>query len=144
MTGELKSKDPVSDLQAPHSQVSLNSSQNGQQDPVQYSFHNGNGNDLVSLVQVLSPSRFFFLVTNKCCFALVVGGEGFHDNWDLGSQEILPSLMIIVLMMIAFITIKSSLVPLIEGLCAQIYFRFEISVVCSHLLLFFLVKEKIC
>ena len=25
-------------------------------------------------------------------------------------------------MMIAFITIKSSLVPLIEGLCAQIYF----------------------
>jgi len=39
-------------------------------------------------------------------------------------------------MMIAFITIKSSLVPLIESLCAQIYFRFEISVVCSHLLFF--------
>jgi len=34
-----------------------------------------------------------------------------------------------VMMMIAFITIKSNLVPLIEGLCAQIYFRFEISVV---------------
>ena len=50
----------------------------------------------------------------------------------------------LVMMMIAFITIKSSLVPLIEGLCAQIYFRFEISVVCSHLLLFFFVKEKIC
>jgi len=33
------------------------------------------------------------------------------------------------MMMIAFITLKSSLVPLIEGLCAQIYFRFEISVV---------------
>jgi len=48
------------------------------------------------------------------------------------------------MMMIAFITIKSSLVPLIEGLCAQIYFRFEIQVVCSHLLLFFFVKEKIC
>ena len=32
------------------------------------------------------------------------------------------------MMMIAFNTIKSSLVPLIEGLCAQIYFRFEISV----------------
>jgi len=31
-------------------------------------------------------------------------------------------------MMIAFITVRSSLVPLIEGLCAQIYFRFEISV----------------
>jgi len=50
----------------------------------------------------------------------------------------------VLMMMIAFITIKSSLVPLIEGLCAEIYFRFEISVVCSHLLLFFFVKEKIC
>ena len=50
----------------------------------------------------------------------------------------------VLMMMIALITIKSSLVPLIEGLCAQIYFRFEISVVCSHLLLFFFVKEKIC
>ena len=50
----------------------------------------------------------------------------------------------LMLMMIAFITIKSSLVPLIEGLCAQIYFRFKISVVCSHLLLFFFVKEKTC
>ena len=49
-----------------------------------------------------------------------------------------------VMMMIAFITIKSSLVPLIEGLCAQIYFRFEISVVCSRLLLFFFVKRKTC
>ena len=49
-----------------------------------------------------------------------------------------------LMMMIAFFTIKSSLVPLIEGLCAQIYFRFEISVVCSHLLLFFFVKEKTC
>jgi len=49
-----------------------------------------------------------------------------------------------LMMMIAFITIKSSLVPLIEGLCAQIYFRFEISVVCSHLLLLFFVKEKTC
>ena len=48
------------------------------------------------------------------------------------------------MMMIAFITIKSSLVPLIEGLCAQIYFRFEISVVCSYLLLFFFVNEKTC
>jgi len=48
------------------------------------------------------------------------------------------------MMMIAFITIKSSLVPLIESLCAQIYFKFEISVVCSHHLLFFFVKEKTC
>ena len=42
-------------------------------------------------------------------------------------------LTVVVMMMIAIITIKSSLVPLSEGLCAQIYFRFEISVVCSHL-----------
>jgi len=42
-------------------------------------------------------------------------------------------------MMIAFITINSGLVPLIEGLCAQIsYFRFEIhGGLRSHLLLFF-------
>jgi len=53
--GEIKSVDPVSNPQAPHSQMSLNSSQTGQQDPVQYCFHNGNGKDLVSLVQV----RFF-------------------------------------------------------------------------------------
>jgi len=46
------------------------------------------------------------------------------------------------MMMIAVITIKSSLVPLIEGLCAQIYFRFEISVVCSHLLLFNFCERK--
>jgi len=49
--------------------------------------------------------RFFLLVFFKqksvsvynCCFALVVGGGGFHDTWDLGSQnseEILPSLRI--------------------------------------------------
>jgi len=32
-----------------------------------------------------------------------------------------------MMMIIAFVTIKSSLVPLIEGLCAKIYyFRFEI------------------
>jgi len=58
-----------------------------------------------------------------------------------------------VMMMIVFITIKSGLVPLIKGLCAQIsYFRFEIkskiiSGLRSHLLLFFVgrknyVKEK--
>jgi len=34
-----------------------------------------------------------------------------------------------VMMIIAFITIKSSSVPLIEGLCAQTYFTFEISMV---------------
>ena len=45
------------------------------------------------------------------------------------------------MMMIAFITINSGLVPLIEGLCAQIhYLRFEIIRVGglrSHLLLVF-------
>ena len=55
-----------------------------------------------------------------------------------------PDPAMLAMMMIAFITMKSSLVPLIEGLCAQIYFRFEISVVCSHLFLFFFVKEKTC
>ena len=47
--------------------------------------------------------------------------------------------------MIAFITIKSDLVPLIEGLCAQIlYLRSEIiGGLRSHILLFFS-KEKIC
>jgi len=44
-----------------------------------------------------------------------------------------------MMMMIAFITIKSGLVPLIEVLCAQIlYFRFAIiGGLRSHLLLFF-------
>jgi len=49
--------------------------------------------------------------------------------------------------MIAFITIKSGLVPLIEGLCAQInYVDLRLSVVLrseSHLLLSFL-EEKTC
>ena len=46
-------------------------------------------------------------------------------------------------MMIAYITIKSGLVPLIEDLCAQIlYFRFEIiSGLRAHLLLFFLRRK---
>jgi len=38
-------------------------------------------------------------------------------------------MMMMMMMMIACITIQSCLVPLIEALCAQIYFRFEISVV---------------
>jgi hypothetical protein len=61
VTGEFKSKDPVSDLQAPHSQTSLNSSQTGQEDPVQYCFYSGNGKDLVSLVQVRLLLRGFLL-----------------------------------------------------------------------------------
>ena len=44
-----------------------------------------------------------------------------------------------MIMVIAFITINGGLVPLIEGLCAQIlYFRFEIiGGLRSHLLFFF-------
>jgi len=50
------------------------------------------------------------------------------------------------MMMIAFITINSGLVPLIEGLCGRIlYFRFEITGrFCSlaHLFAFLCRKEK--
>ena len=48
------------------------------------------------------------------------------------------------MMMITLITINSGLVPLIEGLCAQNYFRFEISVVCVHIFCFSFSEEKIC
>jgi len=49
-----------------------------------------------------------------------------------------------LMIMIAFITIKSSLVPLIEGQCAQIWeLRFEIiGCLCSHLLLFFFGRKN--
>jgi len=50
----------------------------------------------------------------------------------------------ILMMMIAFITINSGLVPLIEGLCNQIYYlRFEvIGGLRSHLLLFFFGRKN--
>jgi len=50
-----------------------------------------------------------------------------------------------LMMMIAFITMNSGLVPLIENLCAQIYgLRFEIiSGWRSHLFLFFFGKKSI-
>ena len=35
---------------------------------------------------------FLLVFCNKHVLLWVVGGGGFHDNWDLGSQEILPSL----------------------------------------------------
>jgi len=49
-----------------------------------------------------------------------------------------------MMMMIAFITINSGLVPLIEGLCAQIYYlRFEIIAgLHSHLLLFLIGRKN--
>jgi len=49
-----------------------------------------------------------------------------------------------MMMMIAFITINSDLVPLIEGLCAQILnFTFEIiGGLRSHLLLFFFGRKN--
>ena len=52
-----------------------------------------------------------------------------------------------VMMMIAFITIKSGLVPLIEGLCAQlesIILDLRLLVVCVHILCFSFSEEKIC
>jgi len=50
----------------------------------------------------------------------------------------------IAMMVIAFITTNSGSVPLIEGLCAQIYyFRFEIiGGLRSHLLLFFFGRKN--
>ena len=47
------------------------------------------------------------------------------------------------MMMIAFITIKSGLVPLIGGLCAQIYLRFEIISGLQYLLLSFFGKKSV-
>ena len=58
------------------------------------------------------------------CIPDVIGAQAVWIQQETKKRE---------MMMIAFITIKSSLVPLMEGLCAQIYFSFEISVVCSHL-----------
>jgi len=47
------------------------------------------------------------------------------------------------MMIIAFITMKSGVVPLIEGLCAQIlYFRFEIIGGLRHLLLFVVERKN--
>jgi len=50
----------------------------------------------------------------------------------------------LLMMIIAFINIKSGSVPLIEGLCTQIYYlRFEIiGGLCSHLLLFQIESKK--
>jgi len=49
-----------------------------------------------------------------------------------------------MMLMIAFITINSGSVPLIQGLCAEIYyFRFEIiGGLRSHLLLFFFGRKN--
>jgi len=49
-----------------------------------------------------------------------------------------------IMMMIAFITINSGLVPLIEGLCAQILIikDLRLSVVCVHIFCFFFRKKK--
>ena len=66
VTGEFKSVHPVCNTKASHSQMSLNSSQTGQQP--EHPFHYGNGKDLVSLVQVRLLLRvfssFFFLQTS--------------------------------------------------------------------------------
>jgi len=89
--------------------------------------------------QVWSPALHSTLSISQTTVVVleINSSYNFFPNYYLTISKLL-------MMMIAFITIKSSLVPLIESLCAQIYFRFEISVICSHLLLFFFVKEKTC
>jgi len=39
-----------------------------------------------------SPSGFFPFFSYKQVLLWVMGGGGFNDNWDFGSQEILSSL----------------------------------------------------
>jgi len=63
----------------------------------------------------------------------------------LSQPRCMPSQLVGLMMMMAFITIHRGFVSLIEGLCAQIfYFRFEIiSGLCSHPLLFFFERKNI-
>jgi len=83
--------------------------------------------------------------TETICQNCYVGGSApktqkdAFQSFDWGSASLDGRMM-----MIAFITVRSSLVPLIDGLCAQIYFRFEISVVCVHIFCFSFSEEKIC
>ena len=50
-------------------------------------------NTLCSGAGAPSPPGFsFFVFFYKQVLLWVVGGGGFNDNWDLGSQEILSSL----------------------------------------------------
>jgi len=74
-----------------HSQMSLNSSQTGQLQSVQQCFHNGNVKDLVLWCRNAFSFGFFPFFFYKQMLLSVVGGGGFHDNWDFGSQEILSS-----------------------------------------------------
>ena len=68
------------------------------------------------------------------CVLIYMNSYIFHIYFNLfiflSNTYLTFDFICVTMMMIAFITIKSSLVPLIEGLCAHIYFRFEISVVC--------------
>ena len=53
--------------------------------------------------------------------------------------------LVSMMMMIAFITINIGLVPLIEGLCAQIFFLdLRLSVVCAQIFCFPFSEGKIC
>jgi len=56
--------------EASHSQMSLNSSQTGQQQSVQYCFHNGNGKELVLWCMCAFSFGFFLLyfLTNIVAF----------------------------------------------------------------------------
>jgi len=64
--------------------------------PIQYHFRGGIGTDPLLGPRPLwcrctfSFGVFFFFFTNKHVLLWIVGGGGFHDNWDLVFQEILP------------------------------------------------------
>ena len=48
------------------------------------------------------------------------------------------------MMMIAFITINSGLVPLVEGLCVQIFLDLRLLVVCVNIFCFSFSGGKLC
>ena len=95
VTCEFKSVDLVTNPQDSHSQMSLKSSQNGQQHPVQYCCQNGNGKELGSLVQVRLLLRVFLLLFFLQTSVALGSGRwrvSRQLSWDLRSPEILPSL----------------------------------------------------
>jgi len=77
---------------------------------------------------------FLITVPPSVCVPAVLGAlavwiQNQNKKWKWLRKCFGQALPGFLIMMIAFIAIKSSFVPLIEGLRAQIYFRFEISVV---------------
>jgi len=84
-------------------------------------FDDVNGPSLLRLVEWTKLSGNLLSVALFCFVEPILLVPG-----TIGHSILRPENPILTeMMMIAFIIIKSSLVPLIEGLCAQIYFRFE-------------------